>query len=162
MGRAVQLACRRTSASSSPGWRRTIRRGSTRGFRCLEEPGASREPLDDRAHPSARRYSAQSAAPDDVAPVSAGALAGTRRGRFLHDRSLDRARIGDELRGVPARRTDVADSRDRLHAVAEAKPSILNGATTDCPRSSPAASRRDPQLLLSVGCIVLARFSRGT
>ena len=84
---------------------------------CFKECGPPRWPLDDRPHPARRRHSAKSAAPHDLAYVHPGALAGTRRCRLLHQRSMDRPRLGDVFRRVPARCTVTARPRDRVHAV---------------------------------------------
>jgi len=61
----------------------------------LEEPWASRWPFDDCANTEGPGNPASARAADVVAHIPAGALGRDQRGRFLHDGSMDVARLGD-------------------------------------------------------------------
>jgi hypothetical protein len=65
--------------------------------RSPQESWASCWPLDDRPDSQEARTAAGAGAADLVADVSSRALGRGGRGRFLHDGSLDMARIGDVL-----------------------------------------------------------------
>jgi len=69
----------------------------------VEERWAPRGSLDDRTCAARAWHSAGRAARDTMANVCAGALAGTRRCRLLHNRGVDHARTRDVLHRIPDR-----------------------------------------------------------
>src|SRR5450830_2039104 len=68
--------------------------------RRAEERRPSGQPVDDRPDPESGWRATRTRATDLVADVSAGALGRDRGRRFLHDRGLDVAWVGDVLHAV--------------------------------------------------------------
>ena len=79
-------------AEENPAWGYTRIQGALKNVGCRL--------LDHRTDPQSRRGAARAGAPDVVADVSASPLGRDRRRRFLHDRGVDVARLGDLLLGV--------------------------------------------------------------